>query len=347
MAPVVQLAVIVILSVMPARATVSALPDASSPGASSMTTAVQGLAAGLALTLSAVALGVLVFEAYGFGIFVVSPFIIGATTGYFANRTVDLGGSGTSKLVLGALLLGGLALLLVALESCRLPDPGLTPGDRHRGDRRLPGSRHCRPRAASAAACPERARPAAPRLRRGDHAAGRRHLREPRDDPHCRAARGGMAGALRTDLSQAPVSLPFRLGVAYPLHGETLGEGIGAMRLGTFSTGTVRERSRSGFPTASWRSSCSTSSRPCVSLVPTRTCTPPMSPGISASSRRSSSLRRWPTAAPPIERTSHELDWSRCFIGYRWRAGWCMRTMRGAGAYPAPGGGQRAAQRLI
>jgi hypothetical protein len=50
------------------------------------------------------------------------------------------------------------------------------------------------------------------------------------------------AALVHTDLSDAPVSLLFRLGVAYPLRGEILGQGVGAIRRGEFSTGTVDER---------------------------------------------------------------------------------------------------------
>jgi hypothetical protein len=39
-----------------------------------------------------------------------------------------------------------------------------------------------------------------------------------------------------------PLALPFRLGVAYPLGGEIIGEGVGAIRRGAFSTGTALER---------------------------------------------------------------------------------------------------------
>src|SRR5260370_10776301 len=70
----------------------------------------------MVLTLIAVALGALVFGAYGFGMFVASPFVIGATTGYFANRKTDLGGTQTATLVTSAAALGGIALILVALE---------------------------------------------------------------------------------------------------------------------------------------------------------------------------------------------------------------------------------------
>jgi hypothetical protein len=40
----------------------------------------------------------------------------------------------------------------------------------------------------------------------------------------------------------APPALPFRLGVAYPLGGEIIGEGVGAVRRGEFSTGTAIEQ---------------------------------------------------------------------------------------------------------
>jgi hypothetical protein len=39
-----------------------------------------------------------------------------------------------------------------------------------------------------------------------------------------------------------PPALPFRLGVAYPLRGEVIGSGVGAVRYGEFSTGTAIER---------------------------------------------------------------------------------------------------------
>ena len=47
---------------------------------------------------------------------------------------------------------------------------------------------------------------------------------------------------LSTDPIVGSLALPFRLGVAYPLRGEVLGEGVGAVRRGEFSTGTAIER---------------------------------------------------------------------------------------------------------
>jgi len=44
--------------------------------------------------------------------FVVSPFVIGAVAAYFANRKLDVGAPATSRIALGATLLGGLALVV-------------------------------------------------------------------------------------------------------------------------------------------------------------------------------------------------------------------------------------------
>ena len=78
--------------------------------------AAQGVAAGIALTLLAVAIGVLVFGTYGYGVFVFSPFVVGVITAYLANRKQDIGGWGTALLVTAATTFGGIALLGVALE---------------------------------------------------------------------------------------------------------------------------------------------------------------------------------------------------------------------------------------
>jgi hypothetical protein len=47
---------------------------------------------------------------------------------------------------------------------------------------------------------------------------------------------------VRMETIDGPLALPFRLGVAYPLRGEVIGEGVGASRIGEFSTGTAVER---------------------------------------------------------------------------------------------------------
>jgi hypothetical protein len=47
---------------------------------------------------------------------------------------------------------------------------------------------------------------------------------------------------LHMDRIDEPPALPFRLGVAYPIAGHVIGEGVGALRRGEFSTGIADER---------------------------------------------------------------------------------------------------------
>ena len=117
-APVVQIPAILALCVMPSRAGRDPAPRADQAGAEGQAwpAAAQGVVAGMALTLFAVAVGALIFGTYGFGMFVASPFVIGAATAYFANRKRDIGGSRTAALVVGATALGGIALVMAALE---------------------------------------------------------------------------------------------------------------------------------------------------------------------------------------------------------------------------------------
>jgi len=207
-----------------------------------MATAAQGLAAGVGLTVFAVAVGALVFGAYGFGIFVVSPFMIGVTTGYFANRIADVGRFGTTKLVLGTLLLGGIALVLVALEGvvCLVLAAPLAIATALIGGllgraiavnaKHPPGHALCGLALLPLVFTAERLLPAAISF-------------ETQSTIMVAAPPEALWDVLmRTDLAEEPVALPFRLGVAYPLRGEMLGEGVGAIRIGEFSTGTVLEQ---------------------------------------------------------------------------------------------------------
>src|SRR5262245_60657519 len=80
-APIVQIPTIALLSALPSKPPPGGRTPAISHGRPDWATATQGLLAGMAVTLLAVAISTLVFGAYGFGVFVASPFIIGAITG--------------------------------------------------------------------------------------------------------------------------------------------------------------------------------------------------------------------------------------------------------------------------
>ena len=114
--PVIQVPVMLVLCVLPPRAVAADAPVAIDPPKAGRAAAVHGLLAGVGLTLLAVAISTLVFGVYGYGLFVVSPFVIGAITAYFANRKTDIGGGPTARLVTGATALGGLSLIAFALE---------------------------------------------------------------------------------------------------------------------------------------------------------------------------------------------------------------------------------------
>jgi uncharacterized membrane protein YhaH (DUF805 family) len=241
-APVVQIATIGLLSAMPSRAVAGDAGVMTRRGPLGWATAAQGLFLGVAVTLFAVATGALLFGSYGFGIFVASPFTIGATTGYFANRRADLSPLGTAELAAGAIFLGGIALLTAALEGliCILMAAPLAMVAALVGGMlgraiALYSRRSARQGLSVVALLPvifalETSLPTAVPF-----------------DTLSRVQIGAPPPAVwkvlvRTDLSEEPVALPFRLRLAYPVRGEVLGEGIGSIRLGVFSTGVALER---------------------------------------------------------------------------------------------------------
>ena len=56
------------------------------------------------------------FGVYGYGLFVISPFVVGATAAYLANRRRPIGAPATMGVAMIALLIGGMALILLAFE---------------------------------------------------------------------------------------------------------------------------------------------------------------------------------------------------------------------------------------
>ncbi len=100
-APFLQLGVIAYLSVVPSRGT-DPLPSAGvkSGGPHSQGANIAyGIIACVGVTVAAVALSTLLFSSYGFGLFVFSPFIIGAITAFIFNFKTDLGARRTNILL--------------------------------------------------------------------------------------------------------------------------------------------------------------------------------------------------------------------------------------------------------
>ena len=237
--PVLQLAAICVLAIVPTRA--------SEPGteperaASRAPDVVQGLCAGIGIVVLAVLVSAVTFGAYGWGLFVMTPFTVGLTTGYLVNRRVDQGGSGTVGLVTAAAGLGSLALMVLALEGavCILLAAPLA----------LPvawlGGVFGRDIATSA------------RSRRGPLASVAvlpmifmLEAAMPPEVPIVTARQIEIAAPPEAVWSALTDSEPIRVpagltamaGLAYPISGRIEGEGADRTRTGTFSTGIAREK---------------------------------------------------------------------------------------------------------
>ncbi len=77
---------------------------------------VAGTLSGVAIILVAVAVSAIVFRAYGWGLFVLTPFVVGVTTGFLVNRQELQTTKATNALVLLSAALGSFGLILFALE---------------------------------------------------------------------------------------------------------------------------------------------------------------------------------------------------------------------------------------
>jgi hypothetical protein len=236
--PVAQYLAVAVLAALPLEAQGDALPP--DEGAS-VAAIVEGLLAGLVLIVFAAALSTLVFGSYGWGLFVLTPLLVGITTGYLANREGVIGLGRTNSLVLAAAGLGGLALIALALEGliCILLAAPLAAGvavvggaiGRQLAIARRGGSTPLM----SVALLPfvfalEAAMPPDIRI-------------ETRESIDIAAPPADVWRALTAaeDIAPEP-GLAFRLGLAYPLRSRILGQGVGAERIGEFSTGVARER---------------------------------------------------------------------------------------------------------
>ncbi len=246
MAPVIQIPFILFLCFAPSvteREPRAVAPDGGvSDPTSIWAPGVLGVLAGVGLTLVAVALGTLVFGTYGYSLFLLTPFVIGTISGYIANYRADIGGRQTAWAVVIAVALGSLMLVAVALEGivCVIMAAPLGLGMALIGgvlgrEMALRSRRSAGQTLSCLALLPlmfsiENVLPPVAHF-----------------DTEQTIAVGAppdvvWRSILSTDPIEGPLALPFRLGVAYPLRGEVRGEGVGAERLGEFSTGTAIER---------------------------------------------------------------------------------------------------------
>ncbi len=236
--PAIQIPVVLIMAVLPRREAPSEGPDAERIDLADV---LQGVIAGVAIIVAAVLISALTLGAYGWGLFVSTPFVVGMTTGYIANRRVLRSNASTVGYVALAGALGGMAMLMLALEGLMcilLIAPlgllaSIAGGWAGRAIARA-GHRRGAP-LLSVAVLPllfalEATMPPA----------------VPIDTAETIEIVAPPAAVWRVITSDKPIGLspgmPGLAGLAYPLRGKLLGEGVGARRLGYFSTGTAEER---------------------------------------------------------------------------------------------------------
>ena len=241
--PGIQVLVLLALAVLPPRempVDAETVPARTQSG--QLAAAVGGVLAGAALCVAAVAVSTLIFGVYGYGLFFASPFVVGITTGYAANRRRALSDWQTIVVVSAALLLGGLLLIAVLLEGAIcivMASPlalflGAIGGFLGRA-LALRGREPPEATVFAAAFLPV--------LFAIEHAA----LAPAYFTTDESVVVSAPADAVwRAVVAMGPIperpSLPFRLGLAYPLDGKIEGEGVGAIRKGYFSTGVAYER---------------------------------------------------------------------------------------------------------
>lgn len=240
--PVIQLAVIPLLAMLPTRASPEPASgtEAEVP-ASRKPDVVHGLLAGIAIVVLAVLVSAVTFGAYGWGLFVTTPFTVGLTTGFLVNRRVDQGGSETVALALAAAGLGSLALVILALEgavciamAAPLAIPVTIVGGVIGRDLAQVG-RNRRSPLASVAVLPmvfmlEAAMPPEVPI-----ATARQIAIAAPPEAVWAALTSGEPIRVRPGLTAVA-------GLAYPISGRIEGEGAKRTRTGTFSTGIAREK---------------------------------------------------------------------------------------------------------
>lgn len=236
--PAIQIAAIALLAVMPVRPA-DRKPE---PEAGAIVSHIlQGVLAGVAIIVLAVLVSAVTFGTYGWGLFVMTPFLVGVTTAYLANRRVALEPGRTIALVMAAAGLGTLALVMLALEGivCILLAAPLGA---------LVAAAGGALGRAAALACQRRGNPlmsvallpAVFALEAAMPPAVPIAMHETID---ISAPPSAVWRALTSsDRIASPPGLVARAGLAYPVRGRLIGEGVGAERLGEFSTGTAHER---------------------------------------------------------------------------------------------------------
>ena len=241
--PVVQVLLVVALAVPRSQPPAPTSADQDDDNETTrLQEALRGVLAGSGVCIATVALSTLVFGVYGYALFLGSPFVVGAVTAFLANRPRDVGARATLVIVTLAMIRGGVGLIAFALEGVvcivmAMPFAivmGLIGGLFGRGIA-IAGKDPIESTVFAVAFLP--ALLAVERLATHEIAF---------DSVESVVVAAPPPAVWRAVVEMGPIpeppSLPFRLGIAYPIDGKILGMGVGALRKGYFSTGIAFER---------------------------------------------------------------------------------------------------------
>jgi hypothetical protein len=241
MIPTIQLGIVVTLSLLRRSDVVVDDGQLATERQTERQQTLIGIATGMTIIVASVVVSANMFGAYGLGLFVFTPLLVGFTTGYAVNAPQPRSKSRTSLTVVLAGLLGTLALLMLALEGLMcilLIAPlaailGLGGGLIGRALAIL--IRHPGQQFFSLAMLPL--------IFLVDIALPPSEVMTARQDMVISASPDAVWQSLTENRPvQKEAGLVGLSGLAYPIASHLSGEGIGALRVGTFSTGTAQER---------------------------------------------------------------------------------------------------------
>ena len=203
--------------------------------------ALLSMAAGAGVGLAMIAVSIVVFRSYGIALFLGTPFMMGLVTAFLLNRRYPAGARETTEIVAMTVVVTGGAIVLTAVEGavCVLMTApialvvALLGGVAGRYIALRDPSRDANAFAALIAipviAAVDMARPPTP-------------LREVRSTVDIAAPPDVVwRHVIAFSPLDEPPALVFRLGIAYPLRAEIVGQGVGAVRHCVFSTGAFVE----------------------------------------------------------------------------------------------------------
>lgn len=246
--PGVQVAAILLLALLPRLKTKAGVPQEGDPEIGmDVAHVIQGVLAGVTIIVLAVLVSAVTFGAYGWGLFVMTPLLVGMTTGFLANRRTLMSGRRTTLVVLAAAALGTVALVMVALEGaiCILLAAPLGAAVAALGG----AIGRAFARASTSGGRPLMSVALLPAVFALEAAMPPAVPIASQATINIHASPAAVWDCLVSSdpIGSGPGLIGFS-GLAYPIRGRLVGTGVGAIRLGEFSTGIARERVTTWLP---------------------------------------------------------------------------------------------------